>query len=89
MDEEIFNLDLIEEFAFAAKKFTYGPNGPVICYDCDAVLEKLMEIDGMSYDEAIEHMDESVAGSKFVWLHDIDFEVDFAPDDKPHLTLVH
>ena len=88
MDDGVFELDLIEEFAFAAKKFTYGPDGPVICYDCDAILEKLVE-DGMSYDEAIDYMDQSVTGTRFVWLHDVDFEVDFDPHPGPHLRLVH
>lgn len=88
MDEEIFHLDLVEEFAFAAKKFIYTEAGPVICYDCDAVVERLQD-DGMTEDEALDYMDEAVAGSRFVWLHDVDFDVELAPDPKPHLRLVH
>ena len=89
MDEEIFQLDLIEEFQFAARKFTYTQEGPVICYDIDAIIEKLMTEDGMSYDDAILYMDEAAAGSRSIWLHDIDFDVELTPDPKPHLRLVH
>ncbi len=60
----------------------------IVCYDKEKVIDQL-QVDGMSYDDAIEHMDQSVAGSKFVWLHDIDFDVEFTPDNKPHLRLVH
>ena len=81
-------MELVEEFAFAAKKFIYAEGGPVICYDCDAVLEKLAE-DGMGYDDAIDYMEEVTEGSRFVWLHDIDFDVEMSPDPKPHLRLVH
>jgi hypothetical protein len=88
MDEEIFELELIDEFAFAATKFIYADGGPVVCYDCDAVIAYLAEL-GMGYDEAIDYMEETVTGSRYVWLHDIDFDVEFTPNDKPHLRLVH
>ena len=88
MDMEVFELDLVEEFAFAAKKFIYAEGGPVVCYDCDAVIAHLEE-QGMGYDEAIDYMESAVEGSRFVWLHDVDFEVDYSPDPKPHLRLVH
>lgn len=88
MDEEIFELDLIEEFAFAATKFIYADGGPVVCYDCDAVIEYLAEL-GMDYDEAIDYMEQTVTGSRYVWLHDIDFEVEFEPNPGSHLRLVH
>ena len=88
MDEEIFELELIDEFAFAATKFIYADGGPVVCYDCDAVIAYLEEL-GMGYDEAIDYMEETVSGSRYVWLHDIDFDVEFTPSDKPHLRLVH
>ena len=89
MDEEIFALDLVEEFAFAATKFTYSPEGPVVCYDCEAILERLIDVDGMSYDDAIDHIEVSLLGSKAVLLHDIDFEVEFELTPGPHLRLVH
>ncbi len=90
MDEkEVFEVDLVEEFAFAANKFIYAEGGPVVCYDCDAVLAYLAE-QGMDYDTAIDYMDEAMVGARFVWTHDIDFDVDFNPGgDKPHLRLVH
>lgn len=88
MDEEIFQLDLVEEFAFAASKFIYAEGGPVICYDCDAIIEKLMA-DGMDYESAIDYMEETAQGSRHVWLHDIDFDVELSPDPHPHLRLVH
>ena len=88
-DKEVFEVDLVEEFAFAANKFIYAEGGPVVCYDCDAVLAYLAE-QGMDYDTAIDYMDEAMVGARFVWTHDIDFDVDFKPDgDKPHLRLVH
>jgi hypothetical protein len=85
-DKEIFEVDLVEEFAFAAKKFLYADGGPVICYDCEAVLEYLEE-QGYEEEAAIDYMDEQMVGSRFVWLHDLDLDVSFSP--KPHLTLVH
>ena len=90
MDEkEVFEVDLVEEFAFAAYKFIYAEGGPVVCYDCDMVLAYLAE-QGMDYDTAIDYMDEAMeGGGRFVWAHDIDFDVDLSPDDKPHLRLVH
>ena len=89
MDEkEVFEVDLVEEFAFAANKFIYAEGGPVVCYDCDAVLAYLAE-QGMDYDTAIDYMDDAMEGARFVWTHDIDFDVGFNPDDKPHLRLVH
>ena len=87
-DKEIFEVDLVEEFAFAAKKFIYAEGGPVVCYDCDEVLAYLAE-QGMDYDTAINYMDEQMEGARFVWLHDLDFDVTMSPDPKPHLRLVH
>ena len=88
-DKEVFEVDLVEEFAFAATKFIYAEGGPVVCYDCDAVLAYLAE-QGMDYDMAIDYMDSAMEGSRFVWTHDIDFDVGFSPDgNKPHLRLVH
>ena len=88
MDEqEVFEVDLVTEFAFAATKFIYAEGGPVVCYDCDAVLAYLADL-GMDYEEAIDYMDEAMEGARFVWTHDIDFDVT-APPDKPKLRLVH
>lgn len=87
MDEEVFELELIDEFAFAATKFIYADGGPVVCYDCDAVIAYLEEL-GMGYDEAIDYMEQAVTGSRYVWLHDIDFDVAFETSAVPHLTLV-
>ena len=88
MDEqEVFEVDLVTEFAFAATKFIYAEGGPVVCYDCDAVLAYLADL-GMDYEEAIDYMDEAMEGARFVWTHDIDFDVSSTPD-KPKLRLVH
>jgi len=87
-DKEIFEVDLVEEFAFAAKKFLYAEGGPVVCYDCDAVLAYLEE-QGYSENEAVDYMDEQMEGSRFVWLHDLDLDVKLEPDPKPHLRIVH
>lgn len=86
-NEEVFEVDLVAEFAFAANKFIYAEGGPVVCYDCDMVLDYLAE-QGMDYDEAIEYMDEAMEGARFVWTHDIDFDVG-SPPQKPTLRLVH
>lgn len=88
-DKEVFEVDIHEEFAFAAQKFIYAEGGPVICYDCDKVLEYLIEGQGLDYDSAINYMDEQMEGMRFVWTHDIDLDVELTPDPKPHLRLVH
>lgn len=89
-DDETFLIDLVPEFAFAANKFLYSEGGPVVCYDCDAVLAYLIDEQGMTHDAAIDYMDETMdGGGRFVWLHDIDLDVELTPDDKPHLRLVH
>jgi glutaredoxin-related protein len=84
-DTEVFELDLVAEFAFAAKKFIYAEGGPVICYDCDEVLAYLAD-NGFDYDEAMEYMDSQMEGARFVWTHDIDFDVQAIK--KPSLKLV-
>ena len=89
-DKEVFEIDLVEEFAFAATKFLYSAGGPVVCYDCDAVLAYLVTQEGMTQEAAMDYMDETMEGIRFVWLHDIEvLDVDLTPDDRPHLRLVH
>ena len=87
-DNELFEIDLVEEFAFAANKFIYTEKGPVVCYDCDAVLSYLITQEGMTHDAAIDYMDETMDGVRFIWIHDIDLDVEMIPDDKPHLSIV-
>ena len=87
-DKELFEIDLVEEFAFAANKFIYTEKGPVVCYDCDAVLAYLITQEGMTHDAAIDYMDETMEGVRFIWIHDIDLDVELIPDDKPHLSIV-
>jgi hypothetical protein len=89
-DKELFEIDLVPEFAFAATHFLYSEGGQVVCYDCDAVLAYLIDEQGMTHDAAIDYMDETMAeGGRFVWIHAIDLDVDLTPDDHPHLRLVH
>jgi hypothetical protein len=88
-DKELFEIDLVEEFAFSVNHFIYTAEGPVACYDCDAVLAYLITQEGMTHDAAIDYMDETMEGVRFIWIHAIDLDVDLTPDDHPHLRLVH
>jgi hypothetical protein len=87
-DNELFEIDLIPEFAFAATHFLYSEGGQVVCYDCDAVLAYLIDEHGMAHDAAIDYMDETMEGVRFIWIHAIDLDVELIPDDKPHLSIV-
>jgi len=43
----------------------------------------------MTHDAAIDYMDETMDGVRFIWIHAIDLDVELTPDDQPHLRLVH
>lgn len=90
-DEDVFEVDLITEFAFAAQKFVYDANGEAVaCYDVDAVVEYLTDVECMSEDEAIEYMGEAAEGCRLLWLHTIEYLPEGTrPKGRPHLKVVH
>ena len=91
MDEvEYEDIELLgDEFHHALVGAVYGEDGtPVPCYASGMVVEQLMR-EGLTEDQAVDYVNEATEGAKILWIHPLELQPEFSPDDKPHLRLVH
>jgi len=91
MDEEYEEIELLgDEFHHALLGAVFEQDGtPVPCYSSAAIVEQLMDDEGYTEDMAVDYINEVTADSKILWIHPLELEPEFTPDNKPHLRLVH
>lgn len=90
MDEEYEEIELLgDEFHHALLGAVYENDGtPVPCYSSGMVVEQLMH-EGYDEDSAVSYINEVTEGAKILWIHPLEIQPEFSPDNKPHLRLVH
>lgn len=91
MDEEFEEIELLgDEFHHALLGAVFEQDGtPVPCYSSAAIVEQLMDDEGYTEDMAVDYINEVTDGAKILWIHPLELEPEFTPDNKPHLRLVH
>ena len=91
MDEvEYEDIELLgDEFHHALVGAVFENDGtPVPCYSSGMVVEQLMR-EGLTEDQAVDYVNEVTEGAKILWIHPLELQPEFSPDNKPHLRLVH
>ena len=91
MDEvEYEDIELLgDEFHHALVGAVFENDGtPVPCYSSGMVVEQLMQ-EGLTEDQAVDYVNEVTEGAKILWIHPLELQPEFSPDNKPHLRLVH
>ena len=91
MDEvEYEDIELLgDEFHHALVGAVFENDGtPVPCYSSGMVVEQLMS-EGLTEDQAVEYVNEVTEGAKILWIHPLELQPEFSPDNRPHLRLVH
>ena len=91
MDDEFEEIELLgDEFHHALLGAVFEQDGtPVPCYSSAAIVEQLMDDEGYTEDMAVDYINEVTADSKILWIHPLELEPEFTPDNRPHLRLVH
>ena len=91
MDEEFEEIELLgDEFHHALLGAVFENDGtPVPCYSSAAIVEQLMQDEGYTEEMAVDYINEVTEGAKILWIHPLELEPEFTPDNKPHLRLVH
>ena len=90
MDDEFEEIELLgDEYHHALLGAVYEQDGtPVPCYSSGVIAEELMR-QGMSEEQAVDWINVETEGAKILWVHPLEIQPDFTPDNKPHLRLVH
>jgi hypothetical protein len=90
MDEEFEEIELLgDEYHHALLGAVYEQDGtPVPCYSSGMIVDELMR-QGMSEEQAVDWINVETEGAKILWIHPLEIQPDFTPDNKPHLRLVH
>ena len=91
MDEvEYEDIELLgDEFHHALVGAVFENDGtPVPCYSSGMVVEQLMR-EGLTEDQAVDYVNEATEGAKILWIHPLELQPEFSPDNRPHLRLVH
>lgn len=90
MDEEYEEIELLgDEFHHALLGAVFENDGtPVPCYSSAAIVDALMH-EGYTEDMAVDYINEVTEGAKILWIHPLELQPEFSPDNKPHLRLVH
>ena len=91
MDEvEYEDIELLgDEFHHALVGAVFENDGtPVPCYSSGMVVDQLMR-EGLTEEQAVEYVNEVTEGAKILWIHPLELQPEFSPDNKPHLRLVH
>ena len=91
MDEDEFQeIEMLgDEFHHALLGAVFESDGtPVPCYSSGMIVDQLIN-EGMSEDQAVDYVNEVTEGAKILWIHPLELEPEFTPDNKPHLRLVH
>ena len=90
MDEEFEEIELLgDEYHHALLGAVYEQDGtPVPCYSSGMIVDELMR-QGMSEEQAVDWINVETEGAKILWIHPLEIQPEFTPDDRPHLRLVH
>ena len=91
MDEvEYEDIELLgDEFHHALVGAVFENDGtPVPCYSSGMVVDQLMK-EGLTEEQAVDYVNEVTEGTKILWIHPLELQPEFTPDNKPHLRLVH
>jgi hypothetical protein len=90
MDDDYEEIEMLgEEYHHALLGAVYEQDGtPVPCYSSGAIVDELMN-QGMSEEQAVEWINVETEGAKILWIHPLEIQPDFTPDNRPHLRLVH
>jgi hypothetical protein len=91
MDEEYEEITLLsDEYQHALLGCVYEEDGtPVPCYSSGKIVGQLMN-EGYTEDEAVDFLNVETEGAKILWIHDLELDPTFTPDNKrPHLRIVH
>ena len=91
MDEvEYEDIELLgDEFHHALVGAVFENDGtPVPCYSSGMVVEQLMQ-EGLTEEQAVDYVNEVTEGAKILWIHPLELQPEFSPDNRPHLRLVH
>jgi hypothetical protein len=90
MDDDYEEIELLgDEYHHALLGAVYEQDGtPVPCYSSGAIVDELMN-QGMTEEQAVEWINVETDGAKILWIHPLEIQPDFTPDDRPHLRLVH
>ena len=90
MDEEFEEIELLgDEFHHALLGAVFEQDGtPVPCYSSGMIVDELMR-QGMNEEQAVDWINGETEGAKILWIHPLELQPEFSPDDKPHLRLVH
>ena len=90
MDEEYEEIELLsDDFHYALLGAVYENDGtPVPCYSSAMIVDSLMN-EGYTEEEAVDYINDVTEGAKILWIHPLELEPEFTPDNKPHLRLVH
>ena len=87
-DTEVIEL-LDDQFTDALLGAVYDDEGtPVPCYSSAIVMDKLL-LEGYDEESAMEAVEAATDGMKMLWIHPLELEPEFTPDNRPHLRLVH
>ena len=88
-DTEVIEL-LGDEYEDALLGCVFADDGtPIPCYSSAAVIDRLL-MSGLDQEAALEAAEEATEGMRMVWVHPLELDVEFEPEDpKPHLRLVH
>ena len=91
MDEDFEEIELLgDEFHHALLGAVFENDGtPVPCYSSAAIVEQLMDDEGYTEEMAVDYINEVTEGAKILWIHPLELQPEFTPDNKPHLRLVH
>ena len=90
MDDDYEGIELLgDEYHHALLGAVYEQDGtPVPCYSSGMIMDELMN-QGMSEEQAVDWINVETEGAKILWIHPLEIQPDFTPDDRPHLRLVH
>jgi hypothetical protein len=90
MDEDYEEIELLgDEYHHALLGAVYEQDGtPVPCYSSGMIMDELMN-QGMSEEQAVDWINLETEGAKILWVHPLEIQPDFTPDNRPHLRLVH
>jgi hypothetical protein len=90
MDDDYEEIELLgDEYHHALLGAVYEQDGtPVPCYSSGAIVDELMN-QGMTEEQAVDWINVETDGAKILWIHPLEIQPDFTPDDRPHLRLVH
>ena len=90
MDDDTEVIELLDDqFTDALLGAVYDDEGtPVPCYSSAMVMDKLL-LEGYDEESAMEAVEAATDGMKMLWIHPLELEPEFTPDNRPHLRLVH